>query len=86
MRDWNDSHDDAEADQVTPRRPGSFRSALRDLPNTVSRDRSLRAERFRLHGIGKSAWAVLFLLPVIGPIVLTVYAVHPSEPCANLYD
>jgi uncharacterized membrane protein YhaH (DUF805 family) len=40
----------------------------------------------RLHDIGKSAWAWLWiLLPVIGWIVLIVYAVRPGEPHVNNY-
>ena len=40
----------------------------------------------RLHDIGKSAWALLWvLLPFIGWIVLIVYAVRPGEPNANAY-
>jgi uncharacterized membrane protein YhaH (DUF805 family) len=40
----------------------------------------------RLHDIGKSAWALLWiLLPVIGWIVLIVYAVRPGEPQPNVY-
>jgi uncharacterized membrane protein YhaH (DUF805 family) len=40
----------------------------------------------RLHDIGKSAWAVLWiLLPVIGWIVLIVYSVRPGEPQPNVY-
>jgi uncharacterized membrane protein YhaH (DUF805 family) len=40
----------------------------------------------RLHDIGKSAWALLWiLLPIIGWIVLIVYAVRPGEPRTNLY-
>jgi uncharacterized membrane protein YhaH (DUF805 family) len=40
----------------------------------------------RLHDIGKSAWALLWvLLPVIGWIVLIVYAVRPGEPNPNVY-
>ncbi len=40
----------------------------------------------RLHDIGKSAWALLWvLLPVIGWIVLIVYAVRPGEPRMNQY-
>jgi uncharacterized membrane protein YhaH (DUF805 family) len=40
----------------------------------------------RLHDIGKSAWALLWvLLPVIGWIVLIVYAVRPGEPRPNVY-
>jgi uncharacterized membrane protein YhaH (DUF805 family) len=40
----------------------------------------------RLHDIGKSAWALLWiLLPVVGWIVLIVYAVRPGEPHTNAY-
>jgi uncharacterized membrane protein YhaH (DUF805 family) len=40
----------------------------------------------RLHDIGKSAWALLWvLLPVIGWIVLIVYAVRPGEPHMNQF-
>jgi len=40
----------------------------------------------RLHDIGRSAWALLWvLLPVIGWIVLIVYAVRPGEPHVNAY-
>jgi len=40
----------------------------------------------RLHDIGKSAWALLWvLLPIIGWIVLIVYAVRPGEPHTNIY-
>jgi uncharacterized membrane protein YhaH (DUF805 family) len=40
----------------------------------------------RLHDIGKSGWALLWiLLPIIGWIVLIVYAVRPGEPRTNLY-
>jgi uncharacterized membrane protein YhaH (DUF805 family) len=40
----------------------------------------------RLHDIGKSAWALAWvLLPVIGWIVLIVYAVRPGEPHTNVY-
>jgi uncharacterized membrane protein YhaH (DUF805 family) len=40
----------------------------------------------RLHDIGKSGWALLWiLLPVIGWIVLIVYAVRPGEPHTNSY-
>ncbi len=40
----------------------------------------------RLHDIGKSAWALLWvLLPIIGWIVLIVYAVRPGEPNVNAY-
>ncbi len=40
----------------------------------------------RLHDIGKSGWALLWaLVPVVGLIVLIVYAVRPGEPGANAY-
>jgi uncharacterized membrane protein YhaH (DUF805 family) len=40
----------------------------------------------RLHDIGKSGWTLLWvLLPVIGWIVLLVYAVRPGEPNTNAY-
>ncbi len=40
----------------------------------------------RLHDIGRSAWALLWvLLPVIGWIVLIVYAVRPGESHTNVY-
>jgi uncharacterized membrane protein YhaH (DUF805 family) len=40
----------------------------------------------RLHDIGRSAWALLWiLLPIIGWIVLIVYSVRPGEPRANAY-
>ena len=40
----------------------------------------------RLHDIGRSAWALLWvLLPIIGWIVLIVYAVRPGEPHTNVY-
>jgi uncharacterized membrane protein YhaH (DUF805 family) len=40
----------------------------------------------RLHDIGKSAWALLWILfPVIGWIVLIVYSIRPGEPHANRY-
>lgn len=40
----------------------------------------------RLHDIGKSAWALLWVfLPIIGWIVLIVYAVRPGEPGQNAY-
>jgi len=40
----------------------------------------------RLHDIGKSAWALLWmLLPVIGWIVLIAYAVRPGEPDPNRF-
>jgi uncharacterized membrane protein YhaH (DUF805 family) len=40
----------------------------------------------RLHDIGRSAWSLLWiLLPIIGWIVLIVYAVRPGEPRANAY-
>jgi uncharacterized membrane protein YhaH (DUF805 family) len=40
----------------------------------------------RLHDIGKSAWAFLWiLLPIIGWIVLIYYSVKPGEPRMNQY-
>jgi uncharacterized membrane protein YhaH (DUF805 family) len=40
----------------------------------------------RLHDIGKSAWALLWvLLPIIGWIVLIYYAVKPGEPAPNAW-
>ena len=40
----------------------------------------------RLHDIGRSAWALLWLLvPIVGVIVLIVYAVRPGEPQVNAY-
>ncbi len=40
----------------------------------------------RLHDIGKSAWALLWaLVPLVGLIVLIVYAVRPGEPHTNAY-
>jgi uncharacterized membrane protein YhaH (DUF805 family) len=40
----------------------------------------------RLHDIGRSAWALAWvLLPIIGWIVLIVYAVRPGEPHTNVY-
>jgi uncharacterized membrane protein YhaH (DUF805 family) len=40
----------------------------------------------RLHDIGRSAWSLLWvLLPIIGWIVLLVYAVRPGEPHTNVY-
>ncbi len=40
----------------------------------------------RLHDIGKSAWALLWILvPFVGAIVLIVYAVRPGEPNVNQY-
>jgi uncharacterized membrane protein YhaH (DUF805 family) len=47
---------------------------------------SITAQVRRLHDIGKSAWALLWwLLPIIGWIVLIVYAVRPGEPNVNAY-
>jgi uncharacterized membrane protein YhaH (DUF805 family) len=47
---------------------------------------SLTVSVRRLHDIGKSAWALLWVfLPVIGWIVLIVYAVRPGEPGQNAY-
>jgi uncharacterized membrane protein YhaH (DUF805 family) len=40
----------------------------------------------RLHDIGKSAWALLWiLLPIVGWILLIVYAVRPGEQRMNQY-
>jgi uncharacterized membrane protein YhaH (DUF805 family) len=40
----------------------------------------------RLHDIGKSAWALLWILvPIIGWILLIVYAVRPGEQRMNQY-
>ena len=40
----------------------------------------------RLHDIGKSAWALLWILvPFVGFVVLIVYAVRPGEPSVNQY-
>jgi len=40
----------------------------------------------RLHDIGKSAWALLWILvPIIGWIVLIAYAVRPGEPHTNRF-
>ena len=58
---------------------GGFAAVLTLLPSITVTVR-------RLHDIGKSAWALLWvLLPIIGWIVLIVYAVRPGEPSANLY-
>jgi uncharacterized membrane protein YhaH (DUF805 family) len=58
---------------------GGFAAILTVLPSITVNVR-------RLHDIGKSAWALLWvLLPIIGWIVLFVYAVRPGEPSANLY-
>lgn len=47
---------------------------------------SITVQVRRLHDIGKSAWALLWILvPFVGLIVLIVYAVRPGEPHANLY-
>jgi uncharacterized membrane protein YhaH (DUF805 family) len=56
---------------------GGFAAILTVLP-------SITVSVRRLHDIGKSAWALLWvLLPVIGWIVLIVYAVRPGEPTMN---
>ncbi len=40
----------------------------------------------RLHDIGKSAWALLWILvPIVGWILLLVYAVRPGEQRMNQY-
>ena len=40
----------------------------------------------RLHDIGKSAWALLWLLiPIVGVFVLLFYAVRPGEPQSNAW-
>ena len=40
----------------------------------------------RLHDIGKSAWAFLWLLvPIVGVFVLLFYAVRPGEPQSNAW-
>jgi len=40
----------------------------------------------RLHDIGKSAWAFLWiLLPIIGWALLIYYSVKPGEPRVNQY-
>jgi uncharacterized membrane protein YhaH (DUF805 family) len=58
---------------------GGFAAILWVLP-------SITVSVRRLHDIGKSAWALLWvLLPVIGWIVLIVYAVRPGDPHTNLY-
>lgn len=58
---------------------GGFAAILTVLPSITVNVR-------RLHDIGKSAWALLWvLLPIIGWIVLIVYAVRPGEPSANVY-
>jgi len=58
---------------------GGFAAILTLLPSITVTVR-------RLHDIGKSAWALLWiLLPIIGWIVLIVYAVRPGEPHANVY-
>ncbi len=57
---------------------GGFAAILWVLP-------SITVSVRRLHDIGKSAWALLWvLLPVIGWIVLIVYAVRPGDPHTNL--
>ncbi len=40
----------------------------------------------RLHDIGKSGWTMLFgLIPLIGPILLLIWFVQPSEAYENQY-
>lgn len=40
----------------------------------------------RLHDIGRTGWwMLLFLIPLIGPIVLIIFAVLDSEPGENQY-
>ncbi len=40
----------------------------------------------RLHDVGKSAWALLWILvPIVGWILLIVYAVRPGEPAMNRF-
>ena len=40
----------------------------------------------RLHDIGKSAWALLWILvPIVGVFVLLFYAVRPGEPQSNAW-
>lgn len=40
----------------------------------------------RLHDVGKSAWALLWILvPIVGWILLIVYAVRPGEPTMNRF-
>ncbi len=40
----------------------------------------------RLHDIGRSGWALLWILvPIVGWILLIVYAVRPGEPVVNAY-
>lgn len=47
---------------------------------------SITVQVRRLHDIGKSAWALLWILvPFVGLIVLIVYAVRPGEPHTNAY-
>jgi uncharacterized membrane protein YhaH (DUF805 family) len=47
---------------------------------------SITVQVRRLHDIGKSAWALLWILvPFVGLIVLIVYAVRPGDPHTNLY-
>ncbi len=40
----------------------------------------------RLHDIGRSAWSLLWVfVPVLGWIILIVYAIRPGEPHTNAY-
>jgi len=40
----------------------------------------------RLHDIGRSGWALLWIfVPIVGWILLIVYAVRPGEPVVNAY-
>jgi len=58
---------------------GGFAAILTLLP-------SITVSVRRLHDIGKSAWTLLWVfLPIIGRIVLLVYAVRPGEPHTNIY-
>lgn len=41
----------------------------------------------RLHDTDRSAWwLLLYLLPIVGPIVLLVFFVLPSTPGSNRFD
>ncbi len=40
----------------------------------------------RLHDIGWcGAWIFINLIPVVGPILMLIFTLLPSEPCANRY-
>lgn len=40
----------------------------------------------RLHDVGKSAWAFLWMfLPIIGWIILFSYSVKPGDPAPNAW-